>query len=196
MMTMVLRLLIAGTLLTLTVLMPSYAQKAPAPGALATAVATGDINAVEDILGMGGSADQPDSLGQTPLMYAVLSGEYHLVERLLQTKADPDRPGRENLTPLIAAVRASREDLVLLLISNDADPNSITDISGVPTSALSAAVNRGENRHRQTADIPRREIRASFRLGENGPGSSQAAQGERAPGFPNMAGHGSFGRSL
>lgn len=131
-------------LLTLAVLTPCFAQKASAPGALATAAAAGDMNAVEDILGKGGRPDQPDSLGQTPLMYAVLSGDYRLVERLLNTTADPNHPGRDNLTPLIAAVRAAREDLVLLLLSNGADPNSITDISGVPTSALSEAVNRGE----------------------------------------------------
>lgn len=124
---------------------PLSAQKAPAPGELATAVSTGDMSRIDTLLVRGANPDQPDSNGQTALLYAVSSGNFELIQKILDTNADPDKVGADNLTPLMRAVMMSREDLVILLLSRDADRNKITDHSPLgAVSALSMAIDRGE----------------------------------------------------
>lgn len=135
----------ATAILMLVLLSPLFAQKAPAPGELATAASIGDMRRIDSLLVRGANPDQPDNTGQTALLYAVSSGRYELVQRLLDSNADPDKPGADNLTPLITSVRMSREDLAILLLSRGADPNKITDSSDTgAVSALSMAIDRGE----------------------------------------------------
>jgi ankyrin repeat protein len=124
-----------------------FSQKAPAAGELPAAVSEGDKSLIETLLLRGADPDQPNSRGETALLYAVQSGENSLVKRILDSGADPDKPGAENLTALMFSVIISREDLVVLLISGGADPNLIMDLGGpegFPVSALSLALNRGE----------------------------------------------------
>jgi ankyrin repeat protein len=126
---------------------PLTAQRAPAPGELATAVLLEDISRIDSLLSRGADPDQPDLSGDTALIYAVKSGRYELVYRILSSNANPDVTGAQNFTPLMESVLLSREDLVILLLSGGADPNKITDtISPHPraVSALSLAINRGE----------------------------------------------------
>ena len=128
--------------------LPLSAQRQPAPGALASAVAVGDLRETDRLIGLGADPDQPDATGQTPLCYAVDSGRVDLVERILGTTADPDRPGRDGRTPMMIAIAASRDDMLLKLLAAGADPDRISDIEepgNVPVAAspLSVAINRG-----------------------------------------------------
>ena len=145
---MISRVLSCLSILIILVAVPVMAQRAPAPGELATAVLLEDMSRIDSLLSRGADPDQPDISGNTALIYAVRSGRYELVYRILSSNADPDVTGAQNLTPLMESVLLSREDLVILLLSVGADPNKITDtISPHPTavSALSLAINRGES---------------------------------------------------
>ncbi len=120
----------------------------PAPGALASAVASRDLREMDELIGRGADPDQPDATGQTPLCYAVDSGRLDLLERILKTKADPDLPGRDGYTPLMMTVAASREDMTVRLLAAGADPDRVSDVlsSGnemTAASPLSVAINRG-----------------------------------------------------
>lgn len=135
----------AISVIALILISPLSAQKAPAPGELATAVSSGDLSHIDSLLTRGANPDQPDLVGQTALLYAVLSGRFELVQKILDSNADPDKPGADKLTPLVTSIIMSREDLVILLLSRGADPNKITDSTSMnAVSALSIAIDRGE----------------------------------------------------
>ena len=138
------------TLAAILIIFPTlsvHAQKAPGPGELAEATATGNLSRINSLLHRGANPDQPDITGRTALIYALMSGRHELVIKILDANADPDKPGSNNLTPLMKTILMSREDLLILLLSRGADPNLIMDTPSPdvqPVSALSLALDRGE----------------------------------------------------
>ena len=80
---------------------------------LRTAEMTGDVKTVESLLSSGLSANMPDRLGQTPLLFAMSAGEPRVVDLLSAWHADPNTPttgaNPRSQTPLQYA--AERGDL-------------------------------------------------------------------------------------
>lgn len=116
------------------------------PGELAAAAAAGDNREVQILLEAGANPNEPDTAGQTALLYAVASGNYAMTDLILNmSRTDPDIFGPEGMNALLLAVAMSREDLVVRLLEAGADAQIVGDgPEGEPVSPLSLAVNRGE----------------------------------------------------
>ncbi|MDH4163009.1 MAG: ankyrin repeat domain-containing protein [Nitrospirota bacterium] len=106
-------------------------MKGPAAGlALALAVAGGESEMTEDLLGAGADADariviKTDREEEiTPLLVAAFNGDEMIAARLIEKGADVNGKGMDGFTPLLAASFVGSGPLMQLLIEKGADVNA------------------------------------------------------------------------
>jgi hypothetical protein len=79
------------------------------------AARSGDISAVDRLLGGGADVNERDEHGWTALNWAAGSDDARMVAALLERGADPTLTGRDNRTPLMIARAAGRAEAVAIL---------------------------------------------------------------------------------
>ncbi|SFN55516.1 ankyrin repeat domain-containing protein [Dokdonella immobilis] len=99
---------------------------------LPAAAATGDIDAVDKLLGLGFAVGSVDAQGATALIRAAGSGYAALVVRLLDVGADPAQASYSGATCLSAAVAARREAVMRTLLQHGVDADQRLPGGGTP----------------------------------------------------------------
>ncbi len=105
-------------------------------------IQNGDASSALRMIQSEGNVDVPDSLGNTPLLYAVRSGNQQVVEALLQKGANVNRSDGGKDFPLMAAARTGDAQIMDLLLKRGAKVNQ-TNPSGF--TALNVASYLGHN---------------------------------------------------
>jgi uncharacterized protein len=83
-------------------------------------------------LAVGGSVDELDREGRTPLFYAVRDSELALVTELIRRGANPDARDRNLESPLHVAAREYRPEIAKLLIKHGATVDAQDDYGNTP----------------------------------------------------------------
>ena len=91
---------------------------------LRRATNTGDLEAVNAALDLGGAPNAPDLLSNCALHFAAAKGFTHLIAPLIDAGARVDEPGNMGQTPLHLAARASFAETCLALMAHGADPRA------------------------------------------------------------------------
>ncbi len=99
---------------------------------LPAAAASGDIDAIDKLLGLGIAVDSIDSQGASALIRAAGSGYAALVVRLLDAGANPHQASYSGATCLSAAVSARREAVVRTLLQHRVDADQPLPGGGTP----------------------------------------------------------------
>ncbi len=95
----------------------------PDTALLIEGVATENMDAIEDALALGTSANATDFSGRPILGLAARTGNVELVARLVEAGAEADAVDEIGFSPLMEAVRDNKIDVARYLISLDADVN-------------------------------------------------------------------------
>jgi ankyrin repeat protein len=111
-------------------------------GMLHSAVLSGDLPRIKEILGMGVAITSFDSEGLTPLHTAVLSSHHQIIRFLLREGHNVDIRNRkpEQDTPLLWAIRSAVSDSIRILLEHGADINA-QDNDG--RTSMMLAIDRG-----------------------------------------------------
>jgi len=88
-----------------------------------TAVATGNLQQVNELIETGEDVTQEDYYGNTALDWAVKSGNPEMIEVLLNAGADVNYENSNGMTPLMTAAEMGDEAMVKLLVECGGDPN-------------------------------------------------------------------------
>ncbi|MBL0162249.1 MAG: ankyrin repeat domain-containing protein [Xanthomonadales bacterium] len=99
---------------------------------LPAAAASGDIDAIDKLLGLSIPVDSIDSQGASALIRAAGSGYAALVVRLLDAGANPRQTSYSGATCLSAAVSARREAVVRTLLQHEVDADQALPGGGTP----------------------------------------------------------------
>jgi ankyrin repeat protein len=111
------------------------------PDAFYRAAADADLQAVDDFLTVGFTANTESAEGVPVLVAAVRGRSVEVVQRLLAAGADPDGScGGNGVSPLCEAASLGLSTIVGVLLSRGADPNQTT---GNGQAALMLAASRG-----------------------------------------------------
>jgi uncharacterized protein len=90
---------------------------------LFTAILTGQVEAIKDLLSKGVDVNSKDENGKTALAVAVEKNNKDAVSTLLANHADVNEKSEDGDTPLILAARTGKTDLVKTLIKEGANSN-------------------------------------------------------------------------
>jgi len=88
------------------------------------ACSNNDLKALSQALQAGQDPNQPDEIGQTPLIYASYQGNIPIINRLLEAKADPNLASEDGETPLQWAVANNNQEVAQILIRAGANLNA------------------------------------------------------------------------
>ena len=99
---------------------------------LPAAAASGDIDAIDKLIGLGIGVDSIDHQGASALIRAAGSGYAALVVRLLDARANPRQASYSGATCLSAAVSARREAVVRTLLQHQVDADQRLPGGGTP----------------------------------------------------------------
>ena len=111
------------------------------------AVANGQIDVAEFLIGKGANINAETDSVRTPLHQASQVGEVKMVEWLISQGAILEAKAKDGNTPLHSAAASGNEAVVELLISKGADVNAKNDFEQTP---LQAAILRG---HKDVAEL-------------------------------------------
>uniref|UniRef100_A0A6I8P6W8 asparaginase n=1 Tax=Ornithorhynchus anatinus TaxID=9258 RepID=A0A6I8P6W8_ORNAN len=110
------------------------------PSLACAAARTGDLEALDAILDMGGDLSQGDFDGRTPLHVAAREGHLETVQRLLRHGARVGAADRDGASPLLAAVKGRHLDVIDALRAAGAEL-SPQELQGVGTELCRLAAN-------------------------------------------------------
>lgn len=93
---------------------------------LGSAIADGDIAAVQTIISGGADINASNKDGETPLMIAALEGRIAVVKFLVEKGAHIDSIDGLGATPLLYAAEGGSLDVITFLVEKGADPTAAT----------------------------------------------------------------------
>lgn len=111
---------------------------------LVTAAETGDLAAVEQLLGKNGSADLRDSCDWTALMKAALNGHKDIVQRLIAHGAEIDAVDEGGYTALMLAASNNHLEIVGFLLQAGANINHHEHTNGWTASSWASRQGHGD----------------------------------------------------
>lgn len=91
---------------------------------LRRATNTGDLEAVEAAIDLGGAPNAPDLVSNCAMHFAAAKGFTHLIAPLIAAGGRVDEPGNLGLTPLHMAARGGFAKTCLALMAHGADPGA------------------------------------------------------------------------
>ena len=106
----------------------NYAKKTVEKSPLYLAVAVGDIQEVDRLLGKGANPDEKALMGHSPLIMATRSDYALIAEHLLKAGADPNQKDNLGWAPLHHAIKTDNAslDMITILVHNGANV-AVTD---------------------------------------------------------------------
>jgi ankyrin repeat protein len=127
---------------------------------LAEAVHAGDRAGVRALLLEGGSPNQRDEQGWTPLLYAVVAADQAIVADLIGAGADVNAAAPDGATPLMKAVLWGQTGIVRALLDAGADPLQ-RDRAGWSAMDIADAGRHSDVRNLLQVSLPRARRNAS-----------------------------------
>ena len=118
----------------------SSTRQALAWDALETAINSGDLATVEELLGRGVNPGSKSPMKQPALLGAIIKGHTQIVELLISKGADINEPDTFGMTPLTIAIHKNNKVLVDVLLLKGADVDGRNGQLGGP---LLLAAERG-----------------------------------------------------
>ena len=103
----------------------------PNTALLIDAITAGNMEAVEDALAIGASANATDFTGRPILGLAARTGNAELVKRLVSAGADVDAVDEIGFTALMEATRDGKVNVVKFLLETGANPNHRSEASAL-----------------------------------------------------------------
>ena len=100
----------------------------------------GDVDLIEQLIGLGAQVNSTDRIGDTALKWAAYNGHLKALKALLSYGADVNQADQEGRTPLLWAAQRSHPTVLAELLNAGANPNLITGSGDTP---LSTAVREG-----------------------------------------------------
>ena len=118
----------------------NYTKLTDNENALFYAVKKGDMQMVENLIGLNTNVNAQDSSGFTPLLWACsppFSNSYNIIVKLLASNADPNIKNCIGETSLLCALSYktlsyNNKDIIYTLLQNNANPNAINHRSETP----------------------------------------------------------------
>ena len=103
--------------------------------------AAGNAGAIELLLAAGGSVDERNEFGSTPLHLAVVKGQTDVANVLIDSGATINAANEDGNTPLHAAVGTGNIDCAKLLLARGAEPDVTSNAGNKP---LRVAAQKGD----------------------------------------------------
>ncbi len=116
----------------------------PDTALLIEAIRTENVNAVDEALSLGASANAADFTGRPILELAARSGNVDIVQRLISAGADVDAADEIGFTALMEAARDGKTEVVEYLLTQDVDVNRRSEASALHLTPMHMAAISGD----------------------------------------------------
>lgn len=116
----------------------------PDTALLIEAIRTENVNALEDALALGASANAADFTGRPVLGLAARSGNTDIVKRLVSAGADVDAADEIGFTALMEAARNGKTQVVQYLLTENVDFNRRSEASALHLTPMHMAAISGD----------------------------------------------------